>query len=85
MPFWLLAFFLFTSPALSGTVTCAGKTYKDVTYANFKASGYFGIVSLWIGETRDETPNKTIAAKYTVIINTDTMCEFVDVQPHIDE
>jgi hypothetical protein len=85
MPFWLLAFFLFTSPALSGTVTCAGKTYKDVTYAKFTSSGYFGIVNLWIGETRDETPNKTMAAKYTVIINTDTMCEFVDVQPHIDE
>jgi hypothetical protein len=44
MPFWLLAFFLFTSPALAGTVTWAGKTYKDVVYAKFTSSGYFGIV-----------------------------------------
>ena len=40
MPFWLLAFFLFTSPALSGIVTCAGKTYKDVVYAKFTTSEY---------------------------------------------
>jgi hypothetical protein len=62
-----------------GTVTCAGKTYRDITYATMMPSGYFAIVKLWT--VADHAYGEH--ARFSVIMNTETMCEFDDVQVRV--
>jgi hypothetical protein len=62
-------------PAYAGTVTCAGKTYKDINYATMMPSGYFAIVKLWTVAVHEYGEG----AKFSVIMNTETLCEFEDV------
>jgi hypothetical protein len=68
--------------AHAGTVTCAGKSYKDITYAMFYGLGGFGVVSLWQGVVRDETAIKRAAPKYVIILNAEMTCELEDLQLH---
>jgi hypothetical protein len=63
------------SPAFAGTVVCAGKTYHDIKYATMMPSGYFAIVKLWTVAVHEYGEG----AKFSVIMNTETMCEFEDV------
>jgi hypothetical protein len=74
---------LVVSPAFAGTVTCAGKVYHDVTYATLATPGYFAVVSLWVGEVKDEDATKRIGPKFTIVLNPDIMCELEDVTLHL--
>ena len=78
-----LALCLIPIAAHAGTVTCAGKTYKDITYAMIATAGGYGVVSLWKGEVRDETAIKQVNPKYTIILNSEVLCEFEDLQLHV--
>jgi hypothetical protein len=67
-----------------GTVICAGKTYRDVTYATIEPVGYTEVVRLWVGTVTDATVHQhRSAAKFTIVLNTDIMCEMVDVDLHV--
>jgi hypothetical protein len=70
---WLLGLCLTIQPANAGTVTCAGKAYKDITHAAIATPGYFVVVSLWVSDEPRAKP------KYTLILNSDSMCELEDV------
>ena len=62
-------------PAYAGTVTCAGKAYHDITSASMVPSGYFAIVKLWTVAAHEYGEG----ARFSVIMNMETMCEFEDV------
>jgi hypothetical protein len=77
----LLAFL--SSPAFAGTVTCAGKTYRDITYAQIEPVGYTEIVRLWVGEVIASAVRKRAPAKFTIVLNTEVICEMEDVELHV--
>ncbi len=66
---------LFVTPAYAGIVTCAGKAYGDIAAASVMTSGYFAIVKLWTAPVHDRGES----ANFSLIINTDTICEFEGV------
>lgn len=73
-----------TTPAAAGTVTCAGKVYKDITYATITDISGIQLVRLWVVEVH----NNTIAImrstpKWTITLNSEMMCEFEDVRVNI--
>ena len=78
----VLALCILPLAAHAGTATCAGKSYKDITYAMFSGLGGFGVVSLWQSVVRDETAIKQTNPKYTIILNTEMTCELEDLQLH---
>jgi hypothetical protein len=78
-----LGLMLIASPAFAGTATCAGKAYRDVTYATIEPVGNTEIVRLWVGEVTDDTVIKRIGPKHTLVLNSDVMCEFEDVSLHV--
>jgi hypothetical protein len=66
------------SPAFAGTVVCAGKTYREITYAMIEQVGYTEVVRLWVGEA-----DKRGTPKFTIVLNAEMMCEMEDVNLHI--
>ena len=67
----------------AGTVTCAGKAYKDITYAALSTAAGSSIVTLWQGAVHEEFAYKHITPKDTIILNSEMACEFEDLQLHI--
>lgn len=67
----------------AGTVTCAGKAYKDITYAALSTAAGSSIVTLWQGAVHEESAYKHITPKDTIILNSEMACEFEDLQLHI--
>jgi hypothetical protein len=67
-----------------GIVTCAGKTYRDVTYATIEPVGYTEVVRLWVGEVTDATVRRHhSAARFTIVLNNDAICEMEEVDLHV--
>jgi hypothetical protein len=74
---------LMSSPALAtGTATCAGKTYNDISYANIDWGGVFAVVSLWVAPVGDAATAKRATPKYTIVLNSDMSCEMHDIFLH---
>jgi len=69
--------------AHAGTVTCAAKSYKDITYAALSTAAGASIVTLWQGAVREESAYKHITPKNTIILNSEMTYEFEDLQLHI--
>jgi hypothetical protein len=69
---------LLAVPAKAGTVTCAGKTYADITYARVMPSGNFEIVRLWTTAAKDDLAHVR-TPKFAIILNSDAFCEMQDV------
>lgn len=74
---------LISPPALAtGTATCAGKTYNDISYANIDWGGVFAVVSLWVTPVSDAAAAKRAIQKYTIVLNSDMSCEMHDIFLH---
>jgi hypothetical protein len=70
-----------TTPAAAGTVTCAGKVYKDITYATITDISGIQLVRMWIVEVHNNAlAIRHTTPKWALTLNSEMLCEFEDVR-----